>query len=1115
MKKRIFVGLILVLLLLPMSALHVLADAHYNMYDITQETSGIAPEGFTYPALFFDYEKGITEEEIKQISEVYLTAVRVFSQYAEEGVKNIENDTLIYPKYIKYGIPNNAPYQDPNYLNEQVYRGLTLKRGEENEFKPFTGEFYFSDDDRYKADEGVSYHNYYSYCADVNFSISNVVFKDDGIYMDIDGEQSYYYAVTTRLEFYHDWEKEKPAFDSYKAKIEKSATAEETKRIISGKGVKLDYVLYDIEGTDDKNLFLKYENGGIKILFLVRGVIGNKSAGTPSAEVTQNAEENPGEDGGVGISTDIVDPDDDKGHSKSDKVKSTSSNESDSDVGGAIAVGVLSTGTAIGAAAAASGKGKSKGNSKKKSYKMYVQKDFGDAIRRGADPVKIRARMAEVGEDGVSRDRNDLTALISVSGDGMTIHDAALVGRYCEATVSVPSDNYNDTANIIFTFNGEGGTFTNTVIFRLVDGPSLKFVEETETPGTFNLYTAVKYVDMIPGDGFTYVEQFMIVDATVPPEIEDMTADKVEGYDVRFEKTDRQYVYKVIIKNNTPPLAEEQKDLFAVPKQENLTFHVKVQGEKEPVDGYVTMFMYQEGITVASDQKEKKKGQTYVRVQAYEKENVGALDKKWQVSQMKFTLAVKGKDKSIINPTEAKYKFEKLKGAGGIGTTADKEDALAEKYKFIGTPCEINEKPGYQFEPQANLSEPTDGTFFMVLLPTFVTYEHKEYQAEIPLRLRGKDMDPMADWEKEFEDLKRRIEKYSLPGNKDAWLARMESCALEPRVSVEELRLVSKWIIREYMTYWTSQGEKALSEARMYNVIVNTLEWTKFAGDCAFSFLVAAYAGPVAEALISPAKDFITGAIGEVIAAKANGEAVDVDNFEFSKNLAAAGDNLVSNNISLTDWRKAAATLAGYFCYAAIKNYLTKLNEKGESDFYGALCEGFKDMTLAALKSKAGDLIGKWLKDSKKFQETIGPKIASYFKETNMDTLQKKLNDALGLEGELRKLAGYANDKVVEATVKDVVEKYIGNLVGAGFDKLRETYDKSKFGMEGTHMTYCFNIELFDAFSFGVKLDLTQILLNTNGMFFGWFYDLFFAGVPAASSVINMPKDPELPPIQA
>ena len=33
-----------------------------------------------------------------------------------------------------------------------------------------------------------------------------------------------------------------------------------------------------------------------------------------------------------------------------------------------------------------------------------------------------------------------------------------------------------------------------------------------------------------------------------------------------------------------------------------------------------------------------------------------------------------------------------------------------------------------------------------------------------------------------------------------------------------------------------------------------------------------------------------------------------------------------------------------------------------------------------------------------------------------------------------------------------------------------------------------------------------------TGDFTGWIYDLFFAGVPAAASVIDKPKDPPLPP---
>ena len=780
----------------------------------------------------------------------------------------------------------------------------------------------------------------------------------------------------------------------------------------------------------------------------------------------------------------------------------------------AIVIGVIGGGAAIAGAAAgtaASGTGGSD-DGKKKSYKMYVQKDFGDAIRKGAEkPSVIRARMAETDALGAEHDRNDLTAKISVSADGMTVHGAALVGRYCEATVSVPKNYEEDTASITFTFTGEGGVFNNTVVFRIVDGPSLKFAEEEpEGSGQLKFYTCNYGIDAIPGDKFTYTALFMIEDATTPPALTDISCKKVEGYDVTFEETKWRYVYKAVVKNNTPE--EHNEDVFAKVKENQIEISVKVEGEKEPVNGWLTMNMYPEGLTIQSRDEGKKKDVKYVYVQAYEKEYVGDLDKKWQVSEMKFTLAVKGDDKAIVDPKEAKYKFEKIKGSGGLGMRADKEQCLAEKYEYKESWGDWNGKFTYDFEPNANLAEPDDGTFMMVILPVQCSFDNKSYNAEIPLRLRGKDPDPMADWEKEYKELERRIEKFSLPENRAKLIHNLKMCALEPKASVEELRLTSKWILREYMNYWTTQQSRDQAEATMYNVIVNTLEWTKFAGDCAFSFLINAYAGPVADALLSPAKDFLTGAIGEVIAARNYGEEIDVDKFEFSKNLAAAGDNLVSNNIDLKDWRKAAATLGGYFCYCAIKNYLLKLREKNESDFWGSLCEAFKDMTAAALKSKAGDLIGKWLKESKKFQEKIGPKIASYFKETNFDTLQKRLNDALGLEGELRKLAGYANDKVFEAKVIDVVEKYISSLVGAGFDKVREAYDSSKFVIEGGYVYYCFNLDLFDAYHFGIKLNLIRILQAMSGNFFGWFYDLFFAGVPAAESVIDKPKDPPLPP---
>ena len=161
--------------------------------------------------------------------------------------------------------------------------------------------------------------------------------------------------------------------------------------------------------------------------------------------VIQDALSTPGEDGGVSVPAAIV-------------------------------VGVLSGGAAIAGALAAAGSTKDQPPIKLKSYKMYVQKDFGDMLPRGGEPVIIRSRMSEVDENQTERERNDLTAKIAVSANGMTIHNVSMVGKYCEATVSIPKEYAESTASITFLFEGEGGTFTNEVIFN-VDVPSIEFYQ--------------------------------------------------------------------------------------------------------------------------------------------------------------------------------------------------------------------------------------------------------------------------------------------------------------------------------------------------------------------------------------------------------------------------------------------------------------------------------------------------------------------------------------------------------------------------------------------------------------------------------------------------------------
>ncbi|MBQ6292640.1 MAG: hypothetical protein IJK77_02030 [Lachnospiraceae bacterium] len=789
--------------------------------------------------------------------------------------------------------------------------------------------------------------------------------------------------------------------------------------------------------------------------------------------VTQHAREDTGEDSGVSIPAVIV-------------------------------IGVGSAAAAVGAAAAASGSGKKDDDErKKKTYKMYVKKNFGDALRRGGDPVSVCARIAEIYE-GTERDRDDLTADISVSGNGLTIHGASLSGRYCETSVSVPADSKDDRATVTFTYTGEGGTFSNSIIFRVSDGPQLKFLAET-APGSGEYYPYHENcgIDAIHGDGFTYEERFLIEDAPVLPKTQDITAVNPGKFDVEFEATPNPAVFKMSVKNNTE--AEEEHDIFARPEARQFEIHVTVEGEKEPLKGYVTVNLYPEGISVQSRDIGTKNGEKYVRVQAYEKDYVGDLDKKWQVSEMKLTLAVRGDDKAIINPTGTEYRIDKLKGSGGRGTWADWEESLASKYEYKESWGIWNDDFVYTFEPNANLVEPDNG-FFLLLLPVEAEYDGGTFAAEVPIRLRGRDIDPMEAWEKEYAKLKERIEKFSLPDNKDHWLKKFEEMANDPKPSVEELRLTSKYVVRQYMRYWTIEGMKHRDDAEMYDVIVNYLEWAKFFGDVAFSILVDLYAGPLAEALISPAKDFFTGAIGEVIAAWNYGQEIDVDKFEFSKNLAAAGDNLVSGAIDITNWKMAAATLGCYFAYASIKNFILTLREEDKFDIYGALVKGFSDMTSQALKAAAKQLFSAWLKNCSKFRSKVSQFCGKF--------VTKHLGEGKFLD--MRNMDGLVKD--------DILRKNVDALFGLAVDKLMEVagnvHDKiveSQTGFEfdeNGHVIATFYFDVLDK-HYLCSLDMTEALTNAGdfmtGGLFSFVYDQIFGNVPSAEAIVTFPKDPPLP----
>lgn len=1096
MKKRIFSSVILALTLLPALCLSIFAEEVGTAFPFSKFNGNYFWITSAYPAWERDfrekdnYELQYTVPVYIHVNKYDYTKVeyelfnRIDSTLAEQSAKfdvyvtdglwdNMHGDT--YPKVSDYGIQFETDHDDVNgrtkaqtmvgQWREDAAKGLSERETGVREVIEYGGGWLYKYSTRRfnYADEISGYHGEYRYLRPIpeipgTFIMMTIRFS----------------AVKSSLDY-----------DDFDEAAVRALEQKWTERFFS--------TAYRITWNDD---YWDYTMS---------------DTAQNSAGVTQKAEETPGEDGGVYVPGNIVDGD------------------NSSSVPAAIAVGVLGGGAAIAGAAAASG-GSDDKKKKRKAYKMYVQKDFGDAIRRGGGkPVKIRARMAEV-EGTVERDRNDLTGNIGVSGDGMTVHGVALAGRYCEASVSVPKEYDKDTASITFTYIGEGGSFTNTVIFRIVDGPQLKFIDERD--GT--LYHENCGIDAIPGDGFTYTERFAVVDAPVAPKLSDISAVNTGEFDVEFALTDQPALYKMTVKNNTK--SDPEHDIFAKPVDKNFEIHVNVEGEKEPVKGYVTVKLYPEGITVSSTMEGKKNDVKYVRVQSYEKEYAGDLDRKWQVSEIKFTLAHKGKDKAIIDPKDAQYKFEKLKGAGGMGTAASKEQAIADKYDYKESWGDWNGKFTYTFEPQDMLWEPDNGTFFVALLPVTCEYDGQNYKAEIPLRLRGKDPDPMEEWNKEYAKTRERIEKFSLPSQKDYNLQQLEKIAAnEPRISTWELRLMAKDVVRAYMKYWTEQNEKDKWNAAALDWTVWGLEWVKWIGDCAFSYVVAAYTGPM-EAIISPAKDVLVSALGEVGVNIVWGTKFNVENLEVVAALKNAGDNFVSGwasegaanvlKANPANIKMAAGIMGAYFAYACLNNYLEHLAKTGESDFYGAIMGAFKDLTVTAIKAAASILFGKWL-ESENFKNKIGPKLSAFMKKYFGEKCRINLTDQT-LSYRIEANAGGTKrwmDIDAEIIKSGIVEKYFTELCGAGAAYIHdniETAEKALFWFNPAgEIIFSFSINLLagnvddksaESVMHLCDINLSKALKNTSGELFNWMYDLFFSGLPVATDVMEIPKDPPLPP---
>lgn len=637
----------------------------------------------------------------------------------------------------------------------------------------------------------------------------------------------------------------------------------------------------------------------------------------------------------------------------------------------------------------------------KKQYKMYIQKDFGDSIRRGDKPVIVRARIGEIDSKGVCRDRDDLTARIeTVSGSGMTIHSAALVGRYCEAQVSVPADYSKDTADVTFTYVGEGGTFRNTVRFKVIGDPKFVFLEGEGLDIRYN--GEVCRMKMIEGDGITYSLYFTIKDCLTEPSISDMYGENKDGFTARFEKAPEAFTYIAHITNNTP---KKHEGVFF--KAEETFTHLYVrQGEGiEPLVGSIYVTLVPQGLTVST--REIQDG--FMLVDTNKDESAAGLDPEIRpvgfTTNLAYTVDTATGPRSYI-AENSDYEVE----FGDITGPADYISAFRKAFKYqIDTRFESAKD--FSLEPLVVL--PQKDKPYEIEIPIYATHRGNSFGVKLPVRLLGEKPTVPSEWDKEWELMKRALQRYGLSENEHLrWFVRNAKS-----LTAHELFIVRRAIIEEAVAYYTAEANEFTSLDQSLGRYEFTFSCVKWILDQAFSVIATQLYTAYGEAFLSPLKDMIGEFLGELTAnaywgkgpAKLTWESVGKTALKGCENSLG---NLIDDAITYKNTKKFGVALAGLLFLTYIEKFY--FDQEASGDIYKSLTATFNDLAANTVK----------IVFSKKFSSTVlgnsklHKEIQNYFIK---DFIKRFPDRSVGIGLPV---------KIATDTAMKYVEKYVTETLG-------------------------------------------------------------------------------------
>ena len=602
----------------------------------------------------------------------------------------------------------------------------------------------------------------------------------------------------------------------------------------------------------------------------------------------------------------------------------------------AIVIGLLGllAAAAGGAGAAAGGGGGdgsdgSDGEETGSSYKMYLQKDFGNRIRRGGEHVFLYARMAEIKSDGSEMLRPDLTSQIEIfSPDAhLEVGPATLSGDYMGAAVKASYQELGgpEEGVVSFKFTGEGGAFQNNVTFKLVGDARIR----------------IEDVWLLDSEEDTSAElPFRLLDFLSAEEPEVDFAMKEEGLPFALE---------LDYPGGEEGVLKIEKSGSPVRMEELIRGHMgtlTARAGEEKVEETFVVRLCREGLYLDFDLDYGEES-SRAELKCYPDEEGEMITNRVGIGILIWD--EKDKRPRMLSPEELAVKSEDEKSIGErIGLLWESTGETVAGKKMTDERLSLWQVKARKLLP------------YLEPVPTKLQVQarngERKFAEEFAVKLMPDVSAYFDEYERQYEHLKnlgRGAFSKDFADRYERTLSRAYN-----RFGLADLQLMEK----SFRKIAQSELERMAIEQSMvsdnYDQIIGVLEWTAWLGEICTDILLAIFTGPMGAFLVGNAKDLLVETVTVFVERPGLGplDLLWISGEVFVRNTVGSLDNLMdfpkpeqwSAKELKTYAPKLAVWVSLFFAYRVIFHYYYDQDENKERSLYEAVKAAGWDLTLKA-----------------------------------------------------------------------------------------------------------------------------------------------------------------------